>query len=191
MKSKANIVKFMLLIGWFAGVLLRFMFFGDYWFFGFIITYPMDAILFAVGLGLVAVSTINIYKKRSRVLHGFIALWVVLIVFLGWGTDRGRYMGRCFRLWRYEAEHERYVEKLLSGDQVDLFTYDCRVDEGPPMRIAFSWGGLLGTWYGIVYDPTGEVMNANKEGAAALELFGDFLTSSQHLWDDWYFCWFT
>jgi hypothetical protein len=63
---------------------------------------------------------------------------------------------------------------------------DCEVDQGPPVRVAFVWGGILDNWQGIVYDPTGVVLT--EKGHL---LFGGDLIHARHLWKDWYYCAFT
>jgi hypothetical protein len=78
-------------------------------------------------------------------------------------------------------------------------SFDYCIDQGPPVRIAFVWGGHLDNWYGVVYDPTGKVLEATKSGISWLswndhsftnvkKLFGSGLISAEHLTDSWYFC---
>lgn len=77
------------------------------------------------------------------------------------------------------------------------------VDAGPPARIAFmAPGGVIDNWTGIVYDPSGEVLQANTFAAdwsnwddAALatvkSLFGGDLYRCEHLKGPFYRCFFT
>jgi len=80
--------------------------------------------------------------------------------------------------------------------------HDCIVDPGPPLRVAFVWGGIIDNWVGIVYDPTGEVLKANEfradwsnwddpRLAPVKGLFGGDLRSTRHLFGPWYYCTFT
>jgi len=48
------------------------------------------------------------------------------------------------------------------------------------------WHGILDTWYGIVYDPTGIVLCEKGE-----RLIGDELVSAERLYENWNFCSFT
>lgn len=77
------------------------------------------------------------------------------------------------------------------------------VDAGPPIRIAFLVpGGVTDNWTGIVYDPSGAVLQANTFAAdwsnwddAALatvkSLFGGDLYRCEHLEGPFYRCFFT
>ena len=103
-----------------------------------------------------------------------------------------------------EKEHyQSVVTEIAAGADDSAFDYPVRVDPGPPRRIAFSWGGILDNWRGVVYDPTGEVMKANildrktwpnrddPDYASVAGLFGGTLVRAQHLEGNWYLCWFT
>lgn len=73
------------------------------------------------------------------------------------------------------------------------------VDRGPPLRVAFNPEGMLDNWSGIVFDPTGEVMQADGFDASGrfrapdriTKLFGGDLVSCRRLWGDYYDCSFT
>ncbi len=64
---------------------------------------------------------------------------------------------------------------------------ECQVELFPVKRIAFSWGGLIDNWSGVVYDPVGSVEDIDQNGSA----FGGDLIGTFHLWGPWYFCSFT
>ena len=82
-------------------------------------------------------------------------------------------------------------------------TRDGQIDPGPPVRIAFYWQrGVIDNWVGLVYDPTGKVIKANKFksdwsnwGDASLAevkgLFGGDLRRAKRMSKNWYLCWFT
>jgi hypothetical protein len=76
------------------------------------------------------------------------------------------------------------------------------VDECAPIRFAFIWDGVMDNCIGIVYDPTGVVLRAQRlqadwsnwydpELAPAKGLLGGDLIHAKHLWGSWYFCVFT
>jgi hypothetical protein len=74
------------------------------------------------------------------------------------------------------------------------------IDLGPPVRVAFNRQGFLDNWSGIIYDPTGIVMQADGfdpvsgDFAASdkiTKLFGGDLVNCRHLWGNYYDCSFT
>jgi hypothetical protein len=74
------------------------------------------------------------------------------------------------------------------------------IDLGPPVRVAFNQQGFLDNWSGIIYDPTGIVMQADGfdpvsgDFAASdniTKLFGGDLVNCRHLWGNYYDCSFT
>jgi hypothetical protein len=76
------------------------------------------------------------------------------------------------------------------------------IDSGQPARYAFFWvRGVVDNWVGVVYDPTGVVMNVNQASgwddlrdprwAEAVNLFGGTLYKTERLEGHWYLCWFT
>ncbi len=74
------------------------------------------------------------------------------------------------------------------------------VDQGPPIRVVFeSNPGFLDNWSGIVFDPTGKVMQARGWDAAGkfyadaevTELFRGDIVSCRHLRAEYYYCSFT
>lgn len=76
----------------------------------------------------------------------------------------------------------------------------CYVDRGPPLRIAWITNpGFLDNWSGIVFDPTGVVMQADgwdergkwRAPDSVTRLFGGDLVSCRHLRGDYYVCAFT
>ncbi len=81
--------------------------------------------------------------------------------------------------------------------------FDCHIEPGPPLRVAFVQpGSLLDNWEAIVYDPSGEVLKAREFnsdlsnfGDPALQhvkkLFGGDMRSARPLGGHWYWCTFT
>jgi hypothetical protein len=101
---------------------------------------------------------------------------------------------------------EKVVEEIRRSPPLEsgyLRKYEgCYVELGPPLRVAFSEGGLLDNWHGIVYDPTALVLKANllkrdysnRHDPAMKEvqgLFGGMMIRAVPLGGPWYRCYFT
>jgi hypothetical protein len=73
------------------------------------------------------------------------------------------------------------------------------IDSGPPVRFAFEPDGILDNWFGIVYDPSGDVMLADgfdskgkfRAPDRVTKLFGGDLVSCSHFFGHYYRCSFT
>ncbi|HEU4821322.1 MAG TPA: hypothetical protein VFS87_09215 [Qipengyuania sp.] len=110
-------------------------------------------------------------------------------------------------LARLALNHDHYSEIIAKAQRRPVpawFAEDGGVtyiaDLGPPVRVAFNPEGFLDNWSGIIFDPTGRVMEADgfdpitgKFAAAEsiTKLFGGDLVSCRHLWGDYYSCSFT
>lgn len=118
------------------------------------------------------------------------ALMIVLIgLTLYWTV--GFQMGR--RVW-FEIRrnhYERLLAEATARGTVPLETG--HTDDGPPRRFAFYWiRGIIDNWSGVVFDPSGDVMNVNNNPQAAERwLFGGEMYRCESLGSDWYLCWFT
>lgn len=103
---------------------------------------------------------------------------------------------------RYQAR----VDRILAappGERDRVAGRDCRLDPGPPLRVAFILpGGFLDNYSAIVYDPTGAVLQANRVRtdpagwtdprlAPVRGLFGGTLFFAIPLGGSWYRCGFT
>lgn len=141
-------------------------------------------------------------KGKPKMLLAVAGL-VVAVAIVGWLTPVGKTFGAHCKLWREKERYQSVVARIAAGADDSNLGYPVTVDSGPPLRIAFSWGGILDNWRGVVYDPSGEVMKANildmttwsnrdDPGYASVAgLFGGTLIRAQHLEGDWYLCWFT
>jgi hypothetical protein len=110
----------------------------------------------------------------------------------------------CF-LWKLPHYHQVVERVIAAGGAVDPSDKQAEnyiVDEGPPIRVAFVWDGLMDNWYGVAYDSTEVLLRAsnfqrgmndwgNSEFDAAMGLFGGQLVQAIHLMGNWYFCFFT
>lgn len=82
--------------------------------------------------------------------------------------------------------------------EFDGVTY--HVDPGPPVRVAFFPEGLLDNWTALIYDPTGEMMQADgfdpgtgkfRAPDRVTKLFGGDLVWCRPVWGHYYECGFT
>lgn len=76
-------------------------------------------------------------------------------------------VGRYAKFYLNKRSYESRVAEIIqfgqskSGSDTSDQTKDYYIDSGPPVRVAFVWGGVF-KWYGVVYDPTGKVLEATK-----------------------------
>ncbi len=116
------------------------------------------AVVFA-GLAGLAVSALAIKKQRSR--RATVAVMIILGFWCVWLYAPVRDIG----LWvRFAIEESRYVQALdalVQGREPSCAADKlCEFDAGPPARAAFSWGGLVDNWVGVVIDPSNDIMAA-------------------------------
>ena len=79
-----------------------------------------------------------------------------LVLFALWALTRGPdlryYQAAVDEIRRFPDMTEAWERK-----------YDCHIEPGPPLRVVFVQpAGVLDNWVGIVYDPTGIVINARQ-----------------------------
>lgn len=163
--------------------------FGGYWLVGFI--------LFATCYRPIA--------KRPGSLVGtaiVVASAYAMLTFDSQMADFGKTLRFQTQLGRYR-EIVRKVEQTPALQTDELHADgDARylVDKGPPVRVAFVWGGVIGNWYGVVHDPTGAVESAPGGRPAAGDftaslkpekLFGDDVVACRVLTKPFYLCAFT
>ena len=102
---------------------------------------------------------------------------------------------------RYSV-YQTIVDRARHGQADDRAPFQSvryQIDPGPPVRVAFDGDGILDNWSGIVFDPTGDVLQADGFDAAGkfhapdrvTRLFGGDLVSCRRLWRDYYQCSFT
>jgi hypothetical protein len=146
-------------------------------------------VLFTAGFaGILALVQCGLAFKRTRTgrsaigLLAVVAIWYVLI--FAPLTELGLAV-------RFHVEASRYaeaVQELQAGRKPQcVTTQECTLDAEHPERIAFSWGGVTGGWSGIVYDPTGGILDIERNRKA----FGGGLTACRAVRQDYYLCTFT
>ena len=163
----------------------------------------IDMLLLFFGIFLAVASLILLYRRRSRRKNTVFAILITAFIVIRWITPYGQYSGIYFRFWRNSYQYEQVVNEIIKGTpEEECRPRPYRIDKGPPMRVAFLWGGIVDNWNGIIYDPTGYVLKANQlkrdfsnwddpEMYPVRMLFGGELYYAKHLGGNWYFCLFT
>lgn len=151
-------------------------------------------VLLLWGAGIIIDCFIAVLRHRTKWRGIVISVMVAGAMAMGTMTDAITTIGTYSKLWRNEARYTAIVEQV-AADPNAAVERDVHIDRGPPVRIAFDWGGLIDNWHGVVHDPTGLVMRINDADhpyhAKAYGLFGGGLARAVHLWGDWYYVVFT
>ena len=190
-------------------ILLRFLFHHDLIINLWILVWAIDAVI--IGLGLISIIQLIIILRKKRNRSAAIVLCALLAIGgISYGTDLIKDLGLRLRFQRLKPTYSEIIEKLSSGkipgEGNYLGTrYESETD--PDLKVSFSWGGIVDNWYGIIYDPSGKIMQINKSEpfkgrdpgspkvAKELEkirmVFGGALYKAEKLGDHWYLCWFT
>jgi hypothetical protein len=188
---------------WFGVVFMHCLFYHE-----------MDRLLWILNLGVIAylglvgfilsfawavIAHRNQQRLRGVILCATCLMVTIVFVF----TPYGRLEGTYFKFYRNLEHYKAIVAQVSQADMSTLNdrkqNSEYRIDKGPPVRIAFIWGGMLDYWDAIVYDPSGEVMLANsfkRDGVNGKDpqlqgmkkLFGWDLLWTRKLWKHWYFC---
>lgn len=104
---------------------------------------------------------------------------------------------------RFYYEKDNYIHiisQIKSGSE--KCNKNCIIDSSNPLRVAFPWYGAADNWYGICYDPSGKIMDANilKKDYSNIDdpkyrsvagMYGGGLRHASHIWKEWYLCNFT
>ena len=132
-------------------------------------------------------------------------LLFICMILLSWPLlIAGRHFGAMSRLLVNYAHYKSIITKIEKSPKPSWFEDDggitYSVDLGPPIRVAFTPAGMLDNWSGIIYDPTGDIMQAHGFDSVTgkfaapekvTKLFGGDLVSCRHLWGRYYDCSFT
>ena len=173
----------------------------------FLLILPATALILLVGIGASLVQDV-VSKDRwqVRLKRGGVTLAVAcLVVGSSWPVlALGASSGSLTRLAINVRTYRTIISELRAHpDQVERierkFGVTLAVDRGPPLRVAFNPEGMLDNWSGIVFDPTGEMMQADGFDASGrfraperiTRLFGGDLMSCRRLCGDYYDCSFT
>ncbi len=172
---------------WLIAALLGTVFEKDLWNWMFLLGPAVKWGLIATGAIMALVFLRNSLPDREnrRSARAALAIAVSGLVLLVGFCD---YLSQDVRFLLSRARYEQRLAEVLSGRGADDGEL-ARIERGSStQKVAFCWiGGVTDNWVGLVYDPTGEVSNADK----ARDLFGGQMTHSRHLTGPWYLCWFT
>lgn len=170
---------------------------------GLILRVVVRGLCLITGMLLAAFWLITILKER---IWRSPAIAILLIVFtVSACLISAERIGRHTRFYLHKRSYETRVAEIIQLGQSKSASGACNhsedycIDLGPPIRLAFVWGGLLDNWYGIVYDPTGKVLEATRSEisrfgrndpsrASVKNFFSSGLISAEHLTGPWYFC---
>ena len=159
------------------------------------LTLLLDLVALLVFLSLGITGTIVGIKQRSRKLLAVTVAMGTISILVGLTPVGTIFSARC-KLWREKERYQLVIDKLAAGADRTSVGHSVIVDDGPTLRVAFVWEGLIDNWYGAIYDPTGEVMKANTRNGSGhtnpvRHLFGGDLIHARHLGGNWYLCGFT
>jgi hypothetical protein len=177
---------------WIVCILVYFVYYFDMSPF---LTLLLNLVALLVFLSLGITGTIFGIMQRSRILLA-VTLAMGTISILGGLTPFGTTFSAWCKLSREKEKYQVVIDKLAAGADKTSVGHSVIVDDGPTLRVAFVWDGLIDNWYGAIYDPSGEVMKANTRKSSGSssrvrQLFGGELIRARHLGGDWYFCGFT
>lgn len=157
--------------------------------------------LIGVGLVIMLLAALTFRRNRRIAAIACVIMATGLMAFFTLGPE----LGARVRFALVRSEYERRVAEILRAHDIAATPQsdDCRIDVGPPVRIAFKrGGGLVDNWTAIVYDPSGEVLKARQFKAdwsnwddpalrGVKHLFGGDLRWAEPLGGNWYQCSFT
>ena len=188
-------------------ILLRFLFHHDLIISLWILVWGIDALIIVLSIVSIIQLMINIRKKRNRLAAVFLCT-LIGTSSISYGTDLVKDLGLKLRFYRFKPTYSEIVDKLNSGKMPHegrhrKINYKSETD--PVFRVAFSWGGMIDNWYGIVYDPSGKILRCNESDPRFPDqdpmddeelnkirmIFGGVLYKVEKLSDHWYMCWFT
>jgi hypothetical protein len=185
---------------WLGFVILGCAFWPELYFFWPILVRGLA--LWGFGIGLAYLIALACSAHRRECVLGF--LCVALVLYLALATSIGPRLGVYRKFLWNQSRYEEAIARIERGNPAErlLLESGVTVDGGAPLRVAFSWGGVLDNGMAIVYDPTGLVARAQEfradlsnwgdpELGPVRDLFGGDLCHAWHLWGPWYFCSFT
>ena len=149
------------------------------------------------GFGL-ALRAIRLRDRVSAAAAAPVAIAAILLAAPS-AVTTGFYLGSLSRLLVNRSDYDAIIANAECVPSTGTGFQEFRgiqysVDRGPPLRIAFAPEGILDSWSGIIFDPSGELSRARRRGGIPDEIrgiFGGDLIGCRPLWGDYYQCTFT
>jgi hypothetical protein len=149
-------------------------------------SFPAFVAVGVAGFIAFAFTLIAVARKWNR--QSATCLLVVLATWIIWIYAPTHSLGIVVRFWLEEERYAASVAEVSSGAlPACAATRACEIDPSSPSRIAFSWGGILDNWIGVVYDPSGDIVNIERHQGA----FGGDLVGCEQIKGRYYLCSFT
>ena len=150
-------------------------------------------VIFAmVFTGLVGLLVAAVALRRQRTPRPVYAVMIILALWCAWIYLPVRDLGLRVRLSVESAQFEQALDELRTGREPACVAEKlCNFDAGPPLRVAFNWGGFENGWAGIVVDPTDTLMQADRNPGQHRELFGGKLAECRPVRAHLYLCSFS
>ncbi len=176
----------------------------------FLVGFPLWALALLIGTAVWLLRGI----RESREAENRTATWAIIltgpmmcgiVLLAAWpALFFGGHVGDLSRLALNHRHYERIVTTARANQKAGWYADDegvtYSVDIGPPVRVAFHPAGILDNWSAIVFDPTGEMLQADGFDPASgkfrapdriTKLFGGDLVICRRLWANYLSCSFT
>ncbi len=159
----------------------------------------LTIVLFVMGTIIISVWVLSIRTETSSnyTIQG-VAIAFIIVFACGFSILPVEYCWKAkFYLYKFSYEARiaevykmspQQLQSLDDGTKSDIIYKNCSLDLGPPLRVAFVWGGFLDNWDGVIYDPSDTVQ---LEKTKDRRIFGSDLFAVKNIEGHWYFCWFT
>ena len=139
-----------------------------------------------VGVTALAITGTALARKRTQL--SVLCVVAVLATWCVWVYAPVRDLGLAIRFGLEQAQYAAAIADLTSGrEPACAAAKACQYDAGPPRRLAFSWGGVIDNWAGIIYDPTGDIQDVQRNRG----VFGGDLVGCRLVREHFYLCSFT
>jgi hypothetical protein len=143
-------------------------------------------LLGAFGVLALLIALVALAKARTRP-NAYSAL-VILGAWAAWLFLPTDIMGVHAKFWLERASYEAAVAQIAVGREPTCVRANvCRHEAGSSMPLAFPWEGIIDNWVGVVYDPTGTVIDAARYRG----IFGGDLVGCSHISGPYFLCSFT
>ena len=158
---------------------------------------------------LVVCFLVALFKETPKLPSVFGMVWVITLSALfvsGVGIQWGSIVRFYLEKWNYESTVAKILSARTAEERKNICAGKCKVAVGEnskPEKIIFPWTrvDVLVGWYGIVYDPTGKIIeeyradqerknDANLNTPVKRTFFESPLLYANHLTGNWYLCHF-